>query len=250
MPSRTLKRSFSQFGCRTSWRDRAVFLPSRDASPEKCFDKDHLLRDDFLKFGVVRRQLERCVDQHAPATLLIRHRTFDDLIKKRVDCRKGWQLFQAGNPVAYGRFKVMSQCLTIQRSFVAECVVKTGAGNPHFLSEIPNRGRTQNRAPRSNSSPLPARSSHQILLVVPSNASLANPPPRRASSASMDCILERLDQNGKTTKSGTRCSPRARFTCRGLMMRKAIAGIAGLRHFSPDVLKLIGAHLVAQGEVQ
>jgi hypothetical protein len=77
------QQEFSEFGWRLSGRDRAVLLPGRDAPPEEFLDEDHFLRDHIVDFGVIGRQFERGVDEHAPAALLIRDRSLDDLVKKR-----------------------------------------------------------------------------------------------------------------------------------------------------------------------
>src|SRR5271169_2633523 len=171
------QKDFGQFGRRTSRRDRAVLLPGRDASPKEGLNEDHFLRDDLLEFGIIGCQFERCVHEHAPAALLIGHRSLDDLVKKRADCREWWQLLQAGNPIADSRFKVMSQYPTIQRSLVAE-------GDEASQSDLPVSKRPNSRL-RSGSCAKGSSSSSQGRRA-PRRSSIAFLQPVRLRAAGAD----------------------------------------------------------------
>jgi len=131
---------FGQLGRWAGVGDRTVFLPGLDTAPEESLDEDHLLGDELLEFGVVGRQFECRVDEHAPAALSVGHRPFDDLVKERANRRNRRQLLQTGDSLADGLRQVVAERLAVERSLVAEGVVEAGTRDSHLLREIANRG--------------------------------------------------------------------------------------------------------------
>jgi hypothetical protein len=93
----------------------------------------------------------------------------------------------------------MSQCSTIQRSLVAERVVEAGASNPHLFGKIPHRGRFKTLRPEAVHRRFQNGDLVELSWSVPSNASHAPPATPAGIGCLINCVLERLGQNSKTT---------------------------------------------------
>ena len=57
------------------------FYPASIQRRKKSLDEDHLLGDEPLEFGIMGRQLQRRVDEHAAAALLVINRPLDVLVE-------------------------------------------------------------------------------------------------------------------------------------------------------------------------
>ena len=79
------QQQLGEFVRRTGVCDRTVFLPRLDTAATESLDEDHLLGDELLEFGIIGRQFQRRVDEHAAAALLVINRPLDDLVEEGPD---------------------------------------------------------------------------------------------------------------------------------------------------------------------
>jgi hypothetical protein len=72
--------------CRKRSCNRAISLPSLDATEKELLDPDEDGGDDTLETRVIRRDVERRVHEHAAFMLVVVERPPDDLGEERADC--------------------------------------------------------------------------------------------------------------------------------------------------------------------
>jgi hypothetical protein len=116
-------------------RYAAITLACDHASPEKGLQLAYPRRHDVGNARIMRRHLERRVDQKATKAAL--KRAFNDLGQKGFDRLARRQcLFDAGNAGTHIGIQVAVEALREERPFVAESVVNARWTKPHGASEI------------------------------------------------------------------------------------------------------------------
>src|SRR5260370_18145155 len=113
--------------------DRSGFLTGRHAAAKEGLHLNENLGDDALKLSIVRRDFERRIHQHAALALQVAQGSLDDLIEEGANgFARGEMPLEAPDAIAETMFDVVIQRTLIERTFVAEGVIQTGAVNPHF----------------------------------------------------------------------------------------------------------------------
>jgi Transposase DDE domain group 1 len=79
--------------------------PSRAAN--RVGERIKRVTDQPLEARIMRRHLQRCVDEHAPLALRVIRRARDDVLEIRAYCLSRGQVLAASNPIGDAPFDVM-----------------------------------------------------------------------------------------------------------------------------------------------
>src|SRR5260370_20653854 len=100
--------------------DRTGGLAGLDTAPEEPLDLDQDVGDDPLELRIMRRDIERRVDQHAALALTIAERALDDFREEVADRLTRRQPFAAPGAVCNALVAIMDHRLLIERALIDE----------------------------------------------------------------------------------------------------------------------------------
>src|SRR5262249_6869775 len=114
--------------------------PRGDQASEEAFDLFQPSADLGSKLPVMRRNLQRGIDQEAAAPRAIMQGTFDNFREEGMDCllRRMCGL-QALHARAYRAVEIALQRPDEERALVAETVVEAGTADAHRRSQVAHR---------------------------------------------------------------------------------------------------------------
>ncbi len=113
-----------------------------DVASEESADLVEVARDHLADLGIVRRHVERRIDQQAALAVAVGEGPLDDLGKKSPDgLFRPAVTLQPGDAFAHRAVGVAGKCGDKQGALAAIGIVEAGAADAHAFGEVAHRGR-------------------------------------------------------------------------------------------------------------